>query len=87
MSLKYRESASTFKHLNEIQSITNQLSSMKKFLDNELQALLLLSLLPESWETLVVSLNNSALDGVVTMSQVTSSLLNEELRRKNSTTS
>ena len=35
----------------------------------------------------MVSLSNSAPDGVVTMSQVTSSLLNEELRRNNSATS
>ena len=60
---------------------------MKMSLDDELQALLLLSSLPESWETLVVSLSNSAPDGIVTMSQVTSSLLNKELRRKSSATS
>ncbi|CAL9119146.1 unnamed protein product, partial [Musa textilis] len=60
---------------------------MKISLDDELQALLLLSSLPESWETLVVSLSNSAPYGIVTMSQVTSSLLNEELRRKNSAAS
>ena len=35
----------------------------------------------------MVSLSNSTPDGIVTMSQVTSSLLNEELRRKNSATS
>ncbi|KAJ8498998.1 hypothetical protein OPV22_009550 [Ensete ventricosum] len=70
-----------------MQSITNQLSSMKMSLDDELQALLLLGSLPESWEILVVSLSNSTSDGIVTMSQVTSSLLNEELRRKNSATS
>ena len=87
MNLKYREGASIAEHLNEMQSITNQLSSMKMSLDDELQALLLLSSLPESWETLVVSLSNSAPDGIVTMSQVTSSLLNEELRRKSSATS
>ncbi|KAJ8476439.1 hypothetical protein OPV22_020166 [Ensete ventricosum] len=87
MNLKYKEGTSIPEHLNEIQSITNQLSSMKISLDDELQALLLLSSLPESWETLVVSLSNSAPDDIVTMSQVTNNLLNEELRRKNSATS
>ncbi|KAJ8466528.1 hypothetical protein OPV22_029080 [Ensete ventricosum] len=87
VNLKYKEGTSIPEHLNEMQSITNQLSSMKMPLDDELQALLLLSSLLESWETLVVSLSNSAPDGIVTMSQVTSSLLNEELRRKNSSTS
>ena len=62
----------------------NQLAAMKITFDDELQALLLLSSLPESWETLVVTVSSSAPDGVVTMSQVTSSLLNEETRRKSS---
>ena len=60
----------------------NQLAAMKITFDHELQALLLLSSLPESWETLMVTVSNSAPDGVVTMSQVTSNLLNEETRRK-----
>ncbi|KAG5549867.1 hypothetical protein RHGRI_014986 [Rhododendron griersonianum] len=63
-------------------SIVNQLASMKIVFDDELQALMLLSSLPETWETLVVTVSNSAPDGVVSKSQVTSSLLNEETRRK-----
>ncbi|KAJ8492114.1 hypothetical protein OPV22_013835 [Ensete ventricosum] len=86
VNLKYKDGTSIPEYLNEMQSIPNQLSSMKMSLDDELQALLLFSSLPESWETLEVSLSNSAPDGIVTMSQVTSSLLNEELRRKNSAT-
>ena len=55
-------------HLNDIQSIVNQLSAMKMVMDDELLALLLGSL-PDNWETLMVSLSNSALDVVLTMSQ------------------
>lgn len=84
VNLKFKEGDSISEHLNEIQSIVNQLAAMKMVLDDELQALLLLSSLPDSWETLVVSLSNSAPDGVVSMNQVTSSLLNEEIRRKSS---
>ncbi|VFQ93631.1 unnamed protein product [Cuscuta campestris] len=69
-------------HLNNFQRLINQLSSMKLVLDDELQALLLLSSLPGSWETLVVSLSNSALEGKLTMDVVKSSLLNEEARRR-----
>ena len=65
-----------------MKSIVNQLATMKMLLEDELQALLLLSSLLDSWETLVVSLSNSSLDGVIIMSQATSSLLNEEERRK-----
>jgi hypothetical protein len=55
---------------------------MKMNLDEELQALMLLSSLPNSWETLVVSLSNSTPDGKMTMEQVTNSMFNEETRRQ-----
>jgi len=51
-------------------------------IDDELQTLLLLSSLLESWDILVVTLSNSALDGKLSMDNVTDSLLNEESIRK-----
>ena len=48
---------------------------MKMVMDDELQALSLLNSLPDSWETLVVSLSNFAQDGVLTMSQVLATFL------------
>ncbi|KAL5821663.1 hypothetical protein ACOSQ3_023545 [Xanthoceras sorbifolium] len=50
--------------------------------DDELQALLMLSSLPKSWDTLVVSVSNSAPDGKLTMDMVKDRMLNEESRRK-----
>ena len=82
MNLKYREGGSISEHLNEMKSIVYQLANMKMTLDDELQALLLLSSLPDSWETLVVSLSNSTPDGKLTIANVSSSLLDEETRRK-----
>ncbi|KAA8538095.1 hypothetical protein F0562_027703 [Nyssa sinensis] len=55
---------------------------MKMVIKDELQALLLLSSLPNSWETFVVTMSNSAPDGKLSMGQVSSSLFNEEIRRK-----
>ena len=55
---------------------------MKLELDDEVQILLLLSSLPYSWETLVVSLSNLAPNGVITVNMVENSMLNEEARRK-----
>ena len=78
VNLKYRENSPIAEHLNEMNNLINQLASMKIAFDDELQALMLLSSLPESWETLVVTVSNSAPEGVVSMSQVTSSLLNEK---------
>ena len=56
--------------------------TMKLVINDELQVLLLLSSLPDSLETLVVSLSNSALNGVLQLAMVKDSLLNEETRRK-----
>jgi hypothetical protein len=55
---------------------------MNLVVDDELQPLLLLSSLPDSWETLVVSLSNSASNGVLQLVMVKDSLFNEETRRK-----
>ncbi|VFQ68311.1 unnamed protein product [Cuscuta campestris] len=40
--------------------------------------------MPDSWDTLVVTLSNSALDGKMNMEMVKASHLNEEARRKES---
>ena len=68
-------------HLNTFKGIVNQLKKVDMNIDDELQTLILSSL-PESWDTLVVTLNNFALDGKLSMDNVTDSLLNEESRRK-----
>ncbi|KAH9780323.1 hypothetical protein KPL71_008037 [Citrus sinensis] len=44
-------------HTNGFQGLVDQLTTMKIILDDELQPLLLLSSLPDSWETLMVSVN------------------------------
>ena len=82
VNLRYKDGSDISEHLNEMKSIITQLARMKMTLDEEWQAILLLNTLPESWETLVISLSNAASDGKLTMDMVTSSLLNEEVRRK-----
>ncbi|KAA8534394.1 hypothetical protein F0562_031911 [Nyssa sinensis] len=80
--MKFKEGGSIADHLNEFQCVINQLATMKMVIEDELQALLLLSSLPDSWETLVVTMSNFAPDGKLSMGQVSSSLFNEETRRK-----
>jgi hypothetical protein len=82
MNLKYKDGHSVTKHLSNFQGLLNYLSTMKLALDDEVQALLVLSSLPDSWKTLVVSLSNSALNGVITMGMVKDSMFNEEAKRK-----
>ena len=60
----------------------NQLSAMGIKFDEEIQGLLLLGFLPDSWETFRTSLSNAAPDGVIVMDSAKSSVLNAEMRRK-----
>ncbi|KAK8610303.1 hypothetical protein V6N13_081465 [Hibiscus sabdariffa] len=69
-------------HLNNFKGLANQLSKIEMKIDDELQALFLLSSLLESRDTLVVTLSNSAPDGKLTTNTVSDSLMYEEARRK-----
>uniref|UniRef100_A0A3Q7IYR6 Retrovirus-related Pol polyprotein from transposon TNT 1-94-like beta-barrel domain-containing protein n=1 Tax=Solanum lycopersicum TaxID=4081 RepID=A0A3Q7IYR6_SOLLC len=82
VNLKLKPGKSVSEHLSDFQDIINKLTVMKIVLDDELQALFLLSSLPDSWETLVVSISNSALDGTLSLDVIKESMFNEELRRK-----
>lgn len=81
MNLKLRSGKSVAAHSSEFQNLVNQLGSAGLKLDDELQALLLLSSLHEDWDMLVISLGNSAPEGKVSMSMVKEALFNEEARR------
>ncbi|KAM1149991.1 hypothetical protein ACFX2B_030215 [Malus domestica] len=86
VNVKYKDGLSLAEHLNNFQNIINQLATMKMTIEDELQALLLLGSLPDSWETFVVSINNSASNGVLTLDNVKNNMLNEETKRKTSGT-
>ena len=82
VNLKYKDGDSVTEHLSNFQGLLNELFTMKLELDDEVQALLLLSSLPDSWKTLVVSLSNSTPNGVITINMVKDNMFNEETRRK-----
>ena len=82
VNLKYKERRSITKLTSEFQSLVDQLTTMKIIPDDELQVLLLLSSLSDSWEILVVSVNDSAPNGKLTLDMVIDMLRNEESRRK-----
>ena len=73
-SMKYVDGTSIAEHLNEFQNVLIQLKQLKINFGDEVEALFVLSSLPESWETLHVSLGNSAPNGIVSMALVTNSL-------------
>jgi len=87
LALKYTDGTSMTDHLKNFQGIMNQLSAMGIKFDEEIQGLLLLGSLPDSWEILRTSLSNSAPDGLISMDLAKSSVLNEEMKRKSLGTS
>ena len=82
VNMKYKEGDSMPEHLSSFQEIVNQLTTNEITLSDKLQALLLLSFLLNSWEVLIVTLTNSALNGKLTLSMVKESILNEESKRR-----
>jgi len=82
MNLKLKGRRYVAKHFSEFQDLVNQIVAMKLIIDDELQALLFLSFLPDNYETLVVSLSNSTPNDVLQLATVKDSLFNEESRRK-----
>jgi len=69
-------------HMSVFRNNVNQLTTADIKLDDVLKDLLLLSFLPDNWEVLFVTLNNSSPNGKLVMSMVKENMLNEEARRK-----
>ena len=82
VNLKYKDGNNMVYHISSFQGIVNKLFDMKRNIDDEMQSSLLLSSLPDSWETLVVKVSNSTLNEILTIESVKDNLLNEEARRK-----
>ncbi|XP_055830948.1 uncharacterized protein LOC129899979 [Solanum dulcamara] len=74
MNISYKEGNPIYDHINNFQGVLDQLSKIGVKFDEEIQVLWLLNILPDSFETLQVSLTNSALGGIVTMTRGEASL-------------
>ena len=59
-NLKKAKGTPVAQHLNEFNTITNQLSTMGIEFDNEVRALILLASLPNSWEAMRMEMSNFA---------------------------
>jgi len=58
-TMRMRESGSVTDHINEINSILSRLSSVGMKLDDDTQAVILLSSLPESWSGFVTTVTET----------------------------
>ena len=85
--LRYQDGSIMAEHMNAFQGLIHQATSLEVPLANEVLALFLLGSLPDSWETLVVTLGTARPEGKrLSLARVKSSLLDEEARRKDKDT-
>ena len=81
-NLKMQQGARVADFLNEFQAVVQQLAAVDLKFDNEIQALLLLSCLPDSWENMVMAVSNANGNDKMKLDTVVGAILDEESRRK-----
>ena len=81
-NLKMAENASVAQHLNEFNTITNQLSFVEIDFDDEIRALIILSSLPNSWEAIRMAVSNSTRKEKLKYNDIRDLILAEEIRRR-----
>ena len=81
-NLKMTENASVAQHLNEFNTITNQLSSVEIDFDDEIRALIVLASLSNSWETMRMAVSNSTRKEKLKYNDIRDLIMVEEIRRK-----
>ena len=83
-NLKMVENASVAQHLNEFNTITNQLSSVKIDFDDEIRALIVLASLPNSWGVMRMIVSNSIRKEKLKYNNIRDLILAEEIRKRDS---
>ena len=81
-NLKMAEGAAVAKHLNEFNTITNQLSFVESDFDYEIYALIVLASLPNSWEAMRMAMSNFVRKSKLKYVDIRDLILSEEVRRR-----
>ena len=84
-NMKMSQGGFVVDHLNEFNTITSQLSSLKVNFDDEVRALLILCSFPERWNGLVMAVSKYVPGSNYTLrfDEVVGVILSKEMRRKN----
>ena len=69
-------------HLNELNTITTQLSYVEIEFDDEVRALILLSSLPDSWNATISIVSSSSGSSKLKFDDVWDLVLSEEIRQR-----
>ncbi|KAK2971922.1 hypothetical protein RJ640_011703 [Escallonia rubra] len=81
-NMRMSKNGSVVDHLNAFNSVTNQLEYVGINFDDEIRALLFLCSLSNSWNNLVTTMSNSFFSGTLTLNDIVSSVMNDEMQRK-----
>ena len=81
-NLKKAKGTPIVQHLNEFNTITNQLSLVEIEFDNEVCVLILLASLSNSWEAMRMTVSNSARKSKLKYVDIRDLILSEEIRRR-----
>ena len=76
------ENASVAQHLNEFNTITNQLSSVEIDFDDEICALIILASLPNSWDAMRMAISNSTGKEKLKYNNIRDLILAKAIRRR-----
>ncbi|KAK1430235.1 hypothetical protein QVD17_12833 [Tagetes erecta] len=82
VNTRMKESSSVTEHINKLNSILSRLESVDIKFEDEVQALLLLSSLPDSWSGTVTAITGST--STFTFEGIRDLVLGEDVRRRNS---
>ena len=81
-NLKKAEGTPIAQHLNEFNTITNQLSTVGIEFDDEVRAVILLASLPNSWEAMRMAMSNSTGKNKLKYDENQDLILSEEVNRR-----
>ena len=79
---KMVEGTPVAQHLNEFNTITNQLSSVEIDFDDEIYVLIVLTSLPNSWEAMRMVVSNSTGKSKLKYDDIRDLILSKEVRRR-----
>ena len=81
-NLKKAEGTPIAQHLNEFNTITNQLSTVEIEFDDEVRVLILLAFLPNIWEVMKMAMSNSVGKSKLKYDDIRNLILSEEVRKR-----
>ena len=80
-NLQMSEDGSVVDHINEFNMIVSQLSSVEINFEDEIKALILVSSLPESWDTIVAAISSSRGSDKLKFDEIRDVVLSESIRK------